>query len=59
MGEVDDIPDAMREAAETVVQSFREQVGVQLSFDLEGVRWIDGYINRVREQFPKGSVLDS
>lgn len=47
-------PERMREAAETVVRMFREQTGTELTYDLEGVRWIDGYINRVRKNFPAG-----
>jgi hypothetical protein len=46
------VPDQMREAAQEMITLFRERNDVHLAFDLEGVRWIDGYINRVRENFP-------
>jgi len=34
--------------AELVIQIMREKVGVELSYDEESVKWIDGYIERNR-----------
>jgi hypothetical protein len=46
------VPEQMRAAAQKVMALFRERNDVHLALDLESVRWIDGYINRVRENFP-------
>jgi hypothetical protein len=48
------ITDQMKAAAERVIQIFRENNLAELTLDLDGVRWIDGYINRVRHDFPVG-----
>lgn len=45
------IPDKARANADLVVRTFRERMGVKLTFDQAGVEWIDGYINRVRGNF--------
>jgi hypothetical protein len=44
----------LRAAAEQLVKNFADGDVVHLKFDLDGVRWVDGYINRNRSGFPKG-----
>lgn len=44
----------MKVSAETVISLFREHNQVELTLDLNGVRWVEGYINRVRHNFPIG-----
>src|SRR5262249_33816707 len=46
------IPEQLRANAELVVATFRDQLGRELTFDQAGVEWIDGYIERVRANFP-------
>jgi len=39
-----------RAAAEKVVSQMLRDLGVQLRYDEESIEWIDGYINRIRNQ---------
>jgi hypothetical protein len=48
------VPQRLRAAAEQLVKQFAEGKVANLTFDLEGVRWVDGYINRNRRGFPRG-----
>ena len=47
------VPDKMRAAAQEVIALFRENNDVHLALDLDSVRWIDGYIDRIRANFPR------
>jgi hypothetical protein len=47
------VPEKLKANAELVVSTFRGELGTELSFDQAGVEWVDGYIERVREHFPK------
>ena len=48
------VPERLRAAAEQMVKMFADGKIAQLKFDLDGVRWVDGYINRCRHEFPPG-----
>ncbi len=48
------VPERLRAAAAELVKNFADGNVVQLKFDLDGVRWVDGYIERNRAGFPKG-----
>jgi hypothetical protein len=48
------VPERLRAAAEQAVKMFADGNVVHLKFDLDGVRWVDGYINRCRHEFPRG-----
>jgi hypothetical protein len=45
------IEEGIRANAELVITSMREQLGVLLDYDEKSVEWLDGYIERNREQF--------
>jgi hypothetical protein len=47
------VPDKLRANAELVVSTMHKNLGTELSFDETGVEWVDGYIDRLRESFPK------
>ena len=47
------MPAKMRAAAQQVIALFRENNDVHLALDLDGVRWVDGYIERIRANFPR------
>lgn len=42
-----------RAAAEKVVSQLHEDLGVELKYDEESIEWLDGYINRIRNQLNK------
>ena len=48
------MPERLQAAADEIVKKFAEANIVQLTFDLDGVRWLDGYIERNRANFPRG-----
>jgi len=41
--------DKIRSNAEIFRQVIKEQVNIELAYDLESVRWLDGFIDRQRE----------
>lgn len=55
----DDLPmvDRIRANAELVVTVVAKQLGQSISYDLEGVRWLEGYLQRQHEQ-KDGSLHD-
>ena len=48
------VPQRLHAAAEQLVKQFADGNVAHLKFDLAGVRWVDGYINRNRKEFPRG-----
>jgi hypothetical protein len=46
------VPDKLRANAALVVRLIRENLDTELDYDLSGVEWIDGYINRLRASLP-------
>ncbi len=48
------VPDQLRANADLVVRTIREKLDTELTFDESGVQWVDGYINRQRENFTAG-----
>jgi hypothetical protein len=48
------VPEQLRANAEFLVATFRDELGRALAFDQSGIEWIDGYIERVRADFPAG-----
>ena len=46
----------IRKNAELVVKVFAENDGVELDFDESSVEWLDGYIERNRENFDEETV---
>jgi len=51
------MPERLRAAADEFVKLFADGNIAKLTYDLDGIRWVDGYINRNRASFPKGHAI--
>lgn len=47
--EAEDIPAQLKEAAQSVVRVFKDQLAQDLTYDKEGVAALDAYIEQIRE----------
>jgi hypothetical protein len=50
------MPEEFTALANTLIATASEKLGVQLAFDSDSVKWLDGYIQRIRSRMDESQI---